>query len=205
MKKAISALQIPKGADRILLHACCAPCSGAILEWMLEQNLQPTLFFCNPNIFPLQEYNQRKNELIQHAQRMHVPFADGDYDHQAWLEQIQGLEDEPERGQRCMQCFTIRLQRTAQYAHRNGFPVFTTTLASSRWKNLAQITEAGQQAAAFYPDVHFWAQNWRRGGLSERRSFLLKTYDFYNQTYCGCEFSLRARQAYERAKAHPDE
>ena len=84
-----------------------------------------------------------------------------------------------------------KLTETARYASEHGFSVFTTTLASSRWKSLKQINEAGRRAAALYPDTLFWEQNWRKGGLQERRNQLLKEYDFYNQQYCGCEFSMQ--------------
>ena len=89
-----------------------------------------------------------------------------------------------------MRCFKMRLQETARYAHEHGFPVITTTLASSRWKSLEQIEEAGRYATAPYPDVIYWEQNWRKGGLSERRIAIIKEYNFYNQQYCGCEFSM---------------
>ena len=88
-------------------------------------------------------------------------------------------------------CFAVRLETVARYAHEHDFPVFTTTLASSRWKSLEQITAAGEAAAARYPGLTFWAQNWRKGGLSDRRNALIKEYNFYNQNYCGCEFSIR--------------
>ena len=79
--------------------------------------------------------------------------------------------------------------------HTNmAFPVITTTLASSRWKSLEQINEAGQYATASYPDVTYWEQNWRKGGLSERRIAIIKEYNFYNQQYCGCEFSMRKEE-----------
>ena len=191
MKQKRSPFLIPAGADRLLLHACCAPCSSAILEWMQARELRPTLFFCNPNIFPFEEYTKRKAELMRHAERLGVPFTDADYDHAAWQQRIRGLEHEPERGARCLCCFRVRLEMAARYAHEHGFRVFTTTLASSRWKSLAQITTAGEAAAARYPGLTFWAQNWRKGGLSDRRRALIKEYDFYNQTYCGCEFSIR--------------
>ena len=104
---------------------------------------------------------------------------------------IRGLEGEPERGGRCLQCFRLRLRDTARYAHEHGFTVITTTLASSRWKSLDQINEAGRYAVEPYPDVTWWDKNWRKGGLSERRIQIIKEYDFYNQQYCGCEFSMR--------------
>jgi predicted adenine nucleotide alpha hydrolase (AANH) superfamily ATPase len=184
-------LQVPSGAKNILLHACCAPCSAAIVECMHANGLRPTVFYYNPNIFPREEYERRKAESIRHAESLQLPFVDGDYNHSTWRENVKGFEDEPERGQRCLSCFTMRLIESAHYAHSHGFLVFATTLASSRWKNLEQITEAGQRAAALYPDLIFWTQNWRKDGLSERRRELIKDYQFYNQTYCGCEFSAR--------------
>ena len=102
------------------------------------------------------------------------------------------LKNEPERGGRCLKCFKMRLADTACYAHEHGFSVITTTLASSRWKSLEQINEAGHWAVAAYPDVTWWEQNWRKGGLSERRIAIIKEYNFYNQQYCGCEFSMRS-------------
>lgn len=191
MKQKKNPFVVPEGADHVLLHACCAPCSSAILEWMLTHELHPTLIFCNPNIFPLEEYTKRKAELQRHALRLGVPFTDVDYDHAAWRLRVRGLEYEPERGARCQMCFTVRLETVARYAHEHDFPVFTTTLASSRWKSLEQITTAGEAAAAHYPGLTFWAQNWRKGGLSDRRNALIKEYNFYNQNYCGCEFSIR--------------
>ena len=108
---------------------------------------------------------------------------------------VQGLEGEPERGGRCLQCFKMRLLDTARYAHENGFSVITTTLASSRWKSLEQINQAGRYAVENYPDVIWWDQNWRKGGLSERRIAIIKEYGFYNQQYCGCEFSMRKEES----------
>ena len=105
-----------------------------------------------------------------------------------------GLEDEPERGKGCLQCFKIRLLATAKLADERGFRLFTTTLASSRWKSLQQITEAGKWAAARFEGLEFWEKNWRKGGLSERRKILLAENGFYNQQYCGCEFSFRKPQ-----------
>lgn len=183
----------PNGEKKILLHTCCAPCSGAIIECMLQNGIQPTIFYFNPNIYPLQEYETRKSESIRYAQSLNLSFIDGDYDHESWLSQITGMENEPERGKRCLSCFKMRMAITANYAYENGFTVFATTLASSRWKNLEQIEDAGNYAAALYPGLHFWAQNWRKGGLSLRRKELIEENRFYNQLYCGCEFSISTR------------
>lgn len=175
----------------MLLHACCAPCSGAVVECMLDNGLHPTVFYYNPNIYPRGEYEKRKAESIRLVESLQLPFVDGDYDYDGWREQMIGLEKEPERGRRCLSCFRMRLMATAHYAHENGFSVFATTLASSRWKNLQQITEAGLYAASLFPGVAFWTQNWRKGGLDKRRNELIREYRFYNQTYCGCEYSIR--------------
>ena len=180
---------------RVLLHTCCAPCSSAIIECLLQNGICPVIYYCNPNIFPREEYEVRKNECTRYAQALGLDVIDADYDHENWLDAVKGLESEPERGGRCLKCFGLRLLRTAQYAQANGFKVITTTLASSRWKSLDQINEAGEwackevSAASSAPEVIWWDRNWRRGGLQERRLEIIKEYDFYNQLYCGCEFS----------------
>lgn len=187
--------------DRVLLHACCAPCSSAIVEWMLNNGVQPTIFYFNPNIYPREEYEIRKEESKRHAESLGISWIDGDYDHDGWLSGICGLEQEPERGRRCELCFTLRLTAAARKARELGIGWFATTLASSRWKSLEQIERAGlaaekavnspSSALHLQPEVRFWARNWRKGGLQERRNQLLREYGFYNQLYCGCEFSMR--------------
>lgn len=176
---------------RVLLHACCAPCSSAIVEWMLGHGLRPLIFYFNPNIFPREEYDIRKEESKRHADSLGIEWIDGDYDHGQWRCQVQGMEDEPERGRRCELCFTLRLTAAAHKAKELGIGCFTTTLASSRWKSLEQIERAGMAAQKAVPGTTFWAQNWRKDGLQERRNQLLREYQFYNQLYCGCEFSIR--------------
>lgn len=184
-------IEVPGGAERVLLHTCCAPCSSAIIECLLNEGITPIIYYCNPNIYPLEEYLVRKEECARYAQSLGVEIVDADYNHDDWLCRINGMEHEPERGGRCLRCFQMRLLDTARYAHENGLSVITTTLASSRWKSLEQINEAGRWAVSNYPDVIWWDQNWRKGGLSERRIAIIKEYDFYNQRYCGCEFSMR--------------
>ena len=186
--------------DRVLLHACCAPCSSAIVEWMLNNGVRPTIFYYNPNIFPREEYEIRKNESKRHAESLGLEWIDGDYNHKSWQQCVCGLENEPERGRRCEQCFLMRMKAAAEKAKEFGIKYFTTTLASSRWKNLEQINRAGHEAEKLVDGVVFWDQNWRKGGLYERRNQLLKEFNFYNQQYCGCEFSKRHREAYEIAK-----
>ena len=192
MKKNI--IQAPMGETTVLLHTCCAPCSSAIIEALLKNGITPIIYYCNPNIYPQEEYEIRKNECTRYAESLGLEIVDADYDHENWLREIQGLESEPERGGRCLKCFKLRLLRTAQYARERGIKVITTTLASSRWKSLDQINEAGRWACGQLGENEtpvWWDQNWRKNGLQERRLQIIKEYDFYNQLYCGCEFSMR--------------
>lgn len=190
LKAKQSSIIIPEGCTRVLLHACCAPCSSAIVEWLLAHQIEPVIYYYNPNIYPLEEYEIRKNESKRHAESLGITWIDDDWRHESWRHDICGLENEPERGKRCEACFFHRLAATARKAQELGIPFFATTLASSRWKNLEQVNAAGVKAEL--PGVRFWAQNWRKDGLQDRRNELLKEYEFYNQKYCGCEFSLPA-------------
>lgn len=185
---------------------------------MLQNDIRPAVYYCNPNITPYEEYSLRKEECSRFARSLGLDVIDADYDHAAWLCAVKGLENEPERGGRCLECFKYRLLDSARYALRNGYGLLTTTLASSRWKSLEQINRAGAWAvetaladAGFHPagrpvlsaetglppvveasaPLLWWERNWRKGGLQERRSALIKEYQFYNQTWCGCEFSRR--------------
>lgn len=194
MKKS-SSIVVPEGVHEVLLHACCAPCSSAIVEWMVQHEVRPVIFYFNPNIFPREEYELRKAESQRHAESLGLTWIDGEYHHDEWLCEVRGLENEPERGSRCERCFYMRLLATAQKAKELGIEYFTTTLASSRWKSIEQITRAGLAAEKAVTGTSFWAQNWRKGGLYERRNQLLKEYAFYNQLYCGCEFSMRSASA----------
>ena len=192
-------IMVPMGETTVLLHTCCAPCSSAIIECLLNHGITPVIYYCNPNIYPAEEYEIRKSECTRYARSLGLEIIDDDYDHGSWLEAVKGLESEPERGGRCLKCFKYRLYRTAQYALDRGIKVITTTLASSRWKSLDQINEAGGWAVgkalaerkAQPDDLVWWDRNWRKGGLQERRLQIIREYDFYNQLYCGCEFSMR--------------
>jgi predicted adenine nucleotide alpha hydrolase (AANH) superfamily ATPase len=185
-------IEVPEGENVVVLHTCCAPCSSAIIECMMNSGITPVIYYCNPNIYPREEYEIRKNECTRYAQALGLEIVDADYDHENWLREVAGMENEPERGGRCLKCFKLRLLRTAQFAAQRGIKVITTTLASSRWKSLDQINEAGRWACEkTETPVIWWDQNWRKGGLQERRLQILKEYDFYNQLYCGCEFSIR--------------
>jgi epoxyqueuosine reductase len=186
-----SPLPLPGGHRKVLLHSCCAPCSGEVMEAMLASGIDYTIFFYNPNIHPQKEYELRKSENIRFAQQFGVPFVDADYDLDNWFARAKGMENEPERGARCTMCFDMRFERTALYAHEHGFPVMTSSLGISRWKDMNQINGCGVRAAAHYPELMYWDFNWRKRGGAERMIEISKREQFYQQEYCGCVYSLR--------------
>lgn len=181
----------PGGEKRVLLHSCCAPCSGEVMEAMIASGLEIEIFFYNPNIHPRKEYELRKEENIRFAEKHQIPFVDADYDKDNWFARVKGMEFEPERGIRCTACFDMRFERTALHAHEHGFPVMTSCLGISRWKNLEQINESGVRAASRYEGLSYWTFNWRKGGGSARMLEISKREEFYQQEYCGCVYSLR--------------
>jgi len=176
--------------------------------------VRPVIYYCNPNIYPEEEYLIRKNEITRYAAQLGIRIIDEDSTlaspapadwqarHDEWLHTVAcGLEGEPERGKRCLECFRLRLLRSARKTKELGLTRFTATLASSRWKSLEQINEAGTWAAAQVEGVEFWDRNWRKGGLQQRRNELLRENGFYNQLYCGCEFSMEALKEREARQA----
>jgi len=187
-------VELPAGGTRLLLHCCCAPCSGAIIECLLASGIRPLIFFSNSNIYSQEEYLKRKEEIVRYAASKDLEVVDDDFDHGNWLSEVaRGLETAPERGERCLRCFHYRLLRAARYAAANGCDVLTTTLASSRWKDLSQVDDAGLRACSLASaegnKVIWWGNNWRKGGLQERRNAIIREQQFYNQNYCGCEFT----------------
>lgn len=193
----------PNGKNKVLLHSCCAPCSGEVMEAMLASGIDFTIFFYNPNIHPQKEYELRKNENIRFAQKFDISLVDADYDRDNWFARAKGMENEPERGVRCTMCFDMRFERTALYAHEHGFPIITSSLGISRWKNMQQINDCGFRAAARYPELIYWDYNWRKQGGSARMIEISKREEFYQQEYCGCAYSLRDtnRHRHEQGRA----
>lgn len=182
--------QLPKDFSSLLLHCCCAPCVGAMLEYFYVNKLKPTVFFYNPNIHPKEEYLKRRDELISLCNLLNFPYVIPEYDTNDFFCKVKGLEHEPERGRRCDECFKLRLLKTAQYAKDHNFSHFTSTLATSRWKRKSQVDNAGFFAESSVNGlVKYWQEDWRKEGLVIRRYELVKKFNFYNQEYCGCIYS----------------
>lgn len=193
-------LTLPDNRKRVLMHSCCAPCSGEVMEAMQASGIDFSIYFYNPNIHPDREYEIRKNENIRFAEKHGIEFIDADYDRDNWFDLIRGLENEPERGIRCTVCFDMRFERTALYAHENGFDTITSSLGISRWKDMDQINRSGVRAADRYPELIYWTYNWRKGGGSARMIEISKREHFYQQEYCGCVFSLRDTNRFRRSR-----
>ena len=197
-------LILPGGAQKLLLHCCCAPCSGGVIKLLQANGCSLTVYFYNPNIHPRDEYVLRKQELMRFCDKLHVAFVDADYDTENWFARIKGLEAEREGSKRCTQCFSLRLERTALFAKEKGFALFATTMGISRWKNMDQVNQCGLQAATQHENIRFWDYNWRQRGGSDRMLDVAKEEAFYQQEYCGCTFSLAASNARRREAGRED-
>ena len=196
-------LKTPNGESSLLLHSCCAPCAGEIMEAVAASEIKTTVYFYNPNIHPIQEYELRKEENKRYCQKLGLDFIDADYDKDNWFKRIKGLENEPERGERCTKCFDMRFERSALYAHENKFSLFATTLGISRWKDLDQVNNSGLRAADRYSGLNFWDFNWRKAGGSPRMIEISKREEFYQQEYCGCVYSLRDTNKWRKENNRP--
>ena len=196
-------LETPNGEPSLLLHSCCAPCAGEIMEAVAASDIDTTVYFYNPNIHPIEEYELRKEENKRYCEALNFKFIDADYDKDNWFDRIKGLEDEPERGERCTKCFDMRFERSALFAHENNFSLFATTLGISRWKDLDQVNNSGLRASKRYDDLTFWDFNWRKQGGSSRMIEISKREEFYQQEYCGCVYSLRDTNKWRKENNRP--
>ncbi len=151
-----------------------------------------TVYFYNPNIHPAEEHDRREAELVKFCSANNIPFVKAGYEPLTWFSLIKGLEREPERGQRCLVCFKMRLIGTAEFARENGFDFFTTTLSISPYKDSKQIFEAGE-AAARETGIEFLAKDWKADDGFRCSCVLSKKEGFYRQKYCGCVYSRLVR------------
>lgn len=196
LDQTILQLQEQGRVPRLLLHACCAPCSSYVLEYLSAYFLI-TVFYYNPNIYPDEEYNKRVAEqkaFIERFPAKHpISFVEGDFDKERFYEVTKGLEKEPEGGKRCQQCFRLRLEETAKLAKAMQMDYFTTTLSISPMKNAQMLNEIGGALAKDYGISYLYSDFKKREGY-KRSVELSKEYGMYRQDYCGCVFSYRTRQ-----------
>ncbi len=186
----------------LLLHACCAPCSSYVLEY-LSRWFSISILYYNPNIAPEGEYEKRKAELERLVSSMPlehpVTLLPCEYDGGDFQEASKGFEDAPEGGERCLRCFRLRLRRAAEEASRRGFDYFTTTLSISPLKNAAALNRIGEEVGKELGVKHLPADFKKKDGY-KRSLTLSKEYGLYRQDYCGCVYSKAERQRWKERK-----
>lgn len=184
--------KIPMGSN-LLLHACCAPCSSAVLE-RLGNYFHITIFFYNPNITEEFEYNKRLDEIKKFIKKFKIKYPiniiEGNYEPKKFFDIAKDLENEKERGKRCYKCYNLRLEETAKIASNLNFDYFTTTLSLSPHKNSTWINEIGENLDKLYQANYLYSDFKKKNGY-KRSIELSKEYNLYRQDYCGCIYSKR--------------
>lgn len=179
----------------LLLHSCCAPCSSYVLEY-LSSYFDITVFYYNPNITSEKEYRYRTDEVKRLIDEMKlkdsVKFTEGKYDTDSFFDMAKGHEDEPEGGERCFKCYRLRLREAAEYAKKNGFDYFTTTLSISPYKNAEKLNSIGNELGEEYGVKYLFSDFKKKNGY-KRSIELSEKYGLYRQDYCGCIYSYAAK------------
>ncbi|MEE0914133.1 MAG: epoxyqueuosine reductase QueH [Ruminococcus sp.] len=191
LEKVINRNQAENRVPKLLLHACCAPCSSYCLEY-LSQYFEITVLYFNPNISDKEEYEYRLNEEKRLISLMNfknpVNMIDGEYEPKDFFNAVKGLEREPEGGKRCEKCFRLRLEETAKKAKELGFDYFTTTLTISPLKNAQLLNQIGEEYAKQY-GVNWLYSDFKKKEGYKRSIVLSQQYDLYRQNFCGCVYS----------------
>lgn len=175
----------------MLLHSCCGPCSTSVIEKLKEQ-YDLTIFYYNPNIYPEEEYVKRLNEQKKYIEKsqQNINVVDGEYlDSQMFLNAYAGLEQCKEGGERCKTCIYLRLKKTAEYASKNGYEIFASTLSVSPHKNAQLINELGTQLGQ-ENNIEYLISDFKKQDGYLNSIKLSKQYDLYRQKYCGCKYSI---------------
>ena len=178
----------------LLLHACCAPCSSAVLD-RLANIFDITVFFFNPNITEEKEYKKRLVELkkfIKNLDNKNIKVLEGIYEPNQFFNISKGLEKAKERGARCYKCYNLRLEETAKIATKEGFDFFTTTLSISPYKNSNWLNEIGENLDTKYTSTYLYADFKKHDGYKKSIE-LSKKYNLYRQDYCGCIYSQQEK------------
>ena len=198
MEKQINHLNDKK---TLLLHACCAPCSSAVLERIAEY-FDITILYYNPNITEKEEYEKRLQELEKFVNEINldnIKVMPGRYEPEKFFEMSKGLEQEKERGKRCYQCYKLRLEETAKIAEQQNFDFFTTTLSISPYKNSKWLNEIGVDLDKKYQSTYLYADFKKKNGY-KRSIELSKQYNLYRQDYCGCIYSKKEKELLHNRK-----
>ncbi len=180
----------------ILVHICCSVDSHYFLQKLRAKYPDSQLvgYFYNPNIHPRSEYSLRFNDVKRSCEMLNIELFEGEYELEDWLQGVQGLEDEPEKGERCVKCFDIRLIKTAIFAKQKNIRIFTTTLLSSPMKEQQILYTQGDKIAQEY-GLEFIKIDVRSNGGTQEQAQLAREDNLYRQGYCGCEFALLKQRA----------
>jgi predicted adenine nucleotide alpha hydrolase (AANH) superfamily ATPase len=190
MEKELLSIKESGKKPKLLLHSCCAPCSSSCIERLIE-HFSLTIYFYNPNMDSLEEYNKRAEEQVKLCSLLGVECIIEDYDKHSFFQCAKGYEKAPEGGARCINCFNLRLKKTAEFALENGYEYFTTTLTVSPLKDANKLNAIGQEIAQKL-GVKWLPTDFKKKGGYQRSIELSKEYNLYRQNYCGCEFSKSA-------------
>lgn len=195
LDKVIESLSQQEKVPTLLLHSCCAPCSSYVLEY-LSDYFGITVFYYNPNIYPDEEYEMRVREQQRFIRafpaKYPIDFIEGAYDKERFYEMARGLEAVPEGGQRCFQCYELRLREAGELAKARGFDYFTTTLSISPMKNAEKLNEIGLRLAEEL-GVSYLCSDFKKRNGYKRSTELSREYGMYRQDYCGCVFSYNQK------------
>ena len=175
---------------KILLHACCAICSGYPISFLQDMGYSVVVYFYNPNIFPEEEYQRRLDAEITLCKHFNCELIIGNYEPEIYYDYVRGLENEPEKGSRCYKCFELRLTNTAKKAKELGIKEFTTSMVISPHKNYEKLTEIGNRIAT-QEDLVYNSTNFRKQEGFLKTNQISKSLNLYRQNYCGCKFAIR--------------
>lgn len=199
LSKLIEKLQKEGRTPHLLLHACCAPCSSHCLEY-LSKYFRITVFYYNPNISPKEEYTLRIEEIKRFVQEFksenEITLIEGKYEPERFFQVVKGLEQEPEGGKRCEQCFKLRLSEAAKLAKELNADYYTTTLSISPLKNAELLNKIGKEEGDAIGITHLPSDFKKKGGYA-RSIELSKEYNLYRQNFCGCVYSLQEAKTRE--------
>ena len=188
----------------LLLHSCCAPCGSYVLEYLADYFII-TVYYYNPNITINDEYKKRyieQQEFIKEINKNSInkiKFLGGNYDTQEFYDEIQGLEKVREGGERCFQCYDLRLTHTGIMAKKLNFNYFTTALSISPLKNSGKINEIGIRLEKEL-GIKFLKSDFKKKNGYKRSIEISHNYNLYRQDYCGCIYSKVEREEHEKKK-----
>lgn len=187
MDKIINTLAKEGKKPKLLMHACCAPCSTSCIE-RVNDKFDLTVFFYNPNMDTKEEYSRRAEEEIKLCKELKIKYVVEEYNSSEFYTAVRGHEEDAEGGNRCKICFNLRLEKTAKFAKEEGFDYFTTTLTVSPLKNASLLNEVGKECEEKY-GISFLPSDFKKKNGYLRSIQLSKEYNLYRQNYCGCVFS----------------